>query len=79
MTHMNSRRAILEMGMLLARLGRARVAILKKGHIEQPSDTHGILYLPFNAHVRETVPKLSGRLAEAGFELSPNDIATAGA
>jgi len=70
---------VLEMGMLIARLGRGRVAILKKGHVELPSDANGILYLPFNDHVRETVPKLAGRLTDAGFKLNPNDIATAGA
>lgn len=69
---------VLEMGMLLARLGRSRVAILKKGHVELPSDASGILYVPFNVHVKETVAKLSGRLADAGFTLDANDIAKAG-
>lgn len=70
---------VLEMGMLIARLGRSRVAILKKGHVEIPSDANGILYIPFNDHVREVVPKLTGRLGDAGFKLNPNDIAVAGA
>ena len=69
---------VLEMGMLIARLGRPRVAILKKGHVDLPSDTNGIIYLPFNDHVRETVTKLAGRLQEAGFTLDVNDIASAG-
>ncbi len=60
---------VMEMGMLLAALGRSRVAILKKGHLEVPSDANGILYIPFNDHVRETVPKLVGRLTNAGFQL----------
>jgi predicted nucleotide-binding protein len=60
---------VMEMGMLLAAIGRSRVAILKKGHLEVPSDAHDILYIPFNDHVRETVPKLVGRLTSAGFQL----------
>ena len=49
---------VLEMGMLLSALKRERVVILKKGHLESPSDTHGIIYLPFNNHIKEIVPKL---------------------
>lgn len=57
---------VLEMGMLLAAMGRPRVAILKKGHVEVPSDAAGIIYLGFNDHVKETVPKLVDRLRKAG-------------
>jgi predicted nucleotide-binding protein len=67
----------MEMGMLLAAIGRSRVAILKKGHLEVPSDAHDILYIPFNDHVRETVPKLVGRLTSAGFQLDPLAITKA--
>lgn len=68
---------VLEMGMLVSAIGRARVAILKKGHLEVPSDASGILYLAFNDHVRETVPRLADRLREAGFVLSPQKITLA--
>lgn len=68
---------VLEMGMLLAALGRQNVAILRKGHIETPSDAQGIIYLPFNDHVKETVPKLVDRLRNAGFTLSPDAITKA--
>ena len=70
---------VMEMGMLIAAFGRSRVAILKKGHVEVPSDASGIIYLPFNSHVRETAPKLCQRLGEAGFELSRDAIAKASA
>ena len=70
---------VMEMGMLIAAFGRARVAILKKGHLEVPSDANGIIYLPFNSHVKETTAKLCQRLEEAGFELSSNAIANASA
>ena len=70
---------VMEMGMLIAAFGRSRVAILKKGHVEVPSDASGIIYLPFNSHVKETTAKLCQRLGEAGFELSSDAIAKASA
>jgi predicted nucleotide-binding protein len=68
---------VLEMGMLLARLGRSNVAILKKGSLEIPSDAGGIIYLSFKDHVREAVSKLAQRLMDAGFKLKPEHIVTA--
>lgn len=68
---------VLEMGMLISSLGRSNVAILKKGHLEVPSDAQGILYIPFNDHVKETVPKLVDRLRAAGFVLNPENISKA--
>ena len=65
---------ILEMGMLIAALGRSNVAMLKRGHLEIPSDAQGILYLAYNDHVKETVPKLVDRLTKAGFQLKPAAI-----
>jgi predicted nucleotide-binding protein len=67
------------MGMLLASLTRDRVAILQKGYVERPSDVDGIIYIPFNDHVREAVPKLVGRLNAAGIKLDPSAIAKASA
>lgn len=68
---------VLEMGMLISALGRRNVAILKKQHLEVPSDAQGILYIPFNDHVKETVPKLVDRLRSAGFILNPESITRA--
>lgn len=70
---------VMEMGMLIAAFGRPRVAILKKGHVDVPSDASGIIYLGFNNHVKETAAKLCQRLGEAGFELSRDAIARASA
>ena len=50
---------------------QANVVILKKGHLEIPSDANGIIYIGFNNHVRETVPQLVNRLQNAGFALTP--------
>ncbi|MEN4917051.1 TIR domain-containing protein [Achromobacter spanius] len=68
---------VLEMGMLLSSIGRRNVAILKKGHVDVPSDAQGILYLAFNDHVKETVPRLVDRLTSAGFKLDPSNITKA--
>jgi predicted nucleotide-binding protein len=68
---------ILETGMLLASLTRKRIAIVVKGHLEIPSDLEGIIRFGFNEHVREIIPKLCQRLKEAGFDISPEQIAAA--
>ncbi|WP_459876754.1 TIR domain-containing protein [Campylobacter concisus] len=68
---------VLEMGMLLSSIGRSRVAILKKGDMEVPSDASGILYISFKEHVKETVPKLVERLNQSGFKMTPENIARA--
>ena len=70
---------VMEMGMLIAAFGRPRVVILKKGHVEVPSDANGIIYLGFNSHVKETAAKLCQRLGQAGFKLSADSIANASA
>lgn len=49
---------ILEMGMLIAALGRNNVAIIQKGTLERPSDIDGMLRLEFNDHVKEVAGKL---------------------
>lgn len=68
---------IMEMGMLLASLTRKRCAILVKGYVEAPSNMAGLIYINFNEHVREAVPKLVQRLQEAGFKLDPAAIGIA--
>lgn len=68
---------ILETGMLLSSLTRSRMAIVIKGHIEIPSDLEGIIRFGYNDHVKEIVPKLCQRLREAGFEIDPDQIASA--
>lgn len=70
---------ILEMGMIMAKLGRSKMAILKKGALEIPSDCDGILRIEFNGHVKEIVPKLAQRLQAEGFVIEANKIAAASA
>lgn len=59
---------ILELGMVLARLGRKRVAILHKGSVELPSDIGGLLYIPFEERVDEVAGQLFKELASAGYQ-----------
>jgi predicted nucleotide-binding protein len=68
---------VLEMGMLISSLKRSNVAILKKGHLEVPSDANGIIYLSFNDHVKEVVPRLVERLQNAGIVVSAKAVANA--
>ncbi len=70
---------ILEMGMVLASLGRDRMAILKKGALEHPSDVDGVLRLDFNDHVKEVAVRLATRMKKAGIEIDDGLIAGCGA
>lgn len=70
---------ILEMGMIMAALGRPKMAILKKGALEMPSDAEGIIRLEFNDRVQEIVPKLVQRLEAAGIKVDSSKIAAASA
>lgn len=66
---------VLEFGMVLAKLGRRRVAVLVKGNnLERPSDIEGLIYLPFNNHVDETKIALATNLQEAGFDIQVRDL-----
>ena len=58
---------ILEMGMLISAIGRPNVALLMKGCIEIPSDANGILRIPFESDVQETITLLCDHLMQAGF------------
>lgn len=70
---------ILEMGMIMASLGRDKTVILKKGNLESPSDVNGIIYLEFNEHIKEIAVKLANRMKGAGIEIQENLITKAAA
>lgn len=55
---------VLELGMLLAALGRERVAILLKepNKMERPSDIHGLMYIPFEKNIEEAKTTLAKEL-----------------
>jgi predicted nucleotide-binding protein len=63
---------VLELGMVMAKLGRENTIIVVKGsELERPSDTDGILYLAYQDHVKETVKGLVTRLNAMGFGIDP--------
>jgi predicted nucleotide-binding protein len=68
---------VLEMGMVMASLGRANMAILSKGDMERPSDTDGVVRLEFKERVQEIVPGLVQQLQNAGIPVDNKLIADA--
>ncbi len=65
---------VLEMGMLLGKLGRRRVTMLYKDSdpkMELPSDIHGYIYIPFKNHVRDAGQQLAKEMGDAGFHSVP--------
>jgi len=58
---------VLELGMVLSRLGRRRVAILIKETVEHPSDIAGLIYISFQERVDEVRAQLFRELQAAGY------------
>lgn len=66
---------VLELGMVLAKLGRKQVAVLVKGdELERPSDIEGLIYLHFRERVDETKNHLAANLQKAGFPIQVEDL-----
>ncbi len=63
---------VLELGMLLSRLGRKNVAILlsKAENIEYPSDIEGLHYIGFKDNVEETKIELAREMQNCGYDLT---------
>ncbi|SHF02784.1 Predicted nucleotide-binding protein containing TIR-like domain [Desulfacinum infernum DSM 9756] len=62
---------VLELGMLLAVLGRKRVAILIKDpeSMERPSDIQGLIYIPFKDSVNDARIQLAKELNAQGYHI----------
>ncbi len=62
---------VLELGMLLAKVGRAKVAILlsQAEEMEKPSDIDGLIYIPFKDNVEETKVSLAKEMLRNGYPL----------
>lgn len=58
---------IMELGYFLGRLGRQRVALLRKGNVEIHSDILGIEYIPIDDGVEAAGEKIRKRLREVGY------------
>ena len=65
---------VLELGMVLTRLGRKRVAILHKESVELPSDISGLLYIAFKERIDELKAKLYTELKQAGYSPDSNAL-----
>ena len=66
---------VLELGMVLAKLGRPRVAILVKGEgLERPTDIDGLIYIPFKEKIEEEKNKIAANLQQAGFDIHVSDL-----
>lgn len=65
---------ILELGILIGTVGRKNIIVLKKGHLELPSDINGLLYIEFNDSVKEKSNDLLSALRNKGFSLDPEDM-----
>lgn len=57
--------------MLLAKVGRSKVAILlsQVEEMEKPSDIEGLIYIPFKANVEETRISLAKEMQRNGYKL----------
>lgn len=62
---------VLELGMLLSRIGREKVAILlsQAEVMEKPSDIEGLIYIPFKDNVEETKLSLAKEMQNNGYSL----------
>ena len=62
---------VLELGMLLSRIGREKVAILlsQAEDMEKPSDIDGLIYIPFKDNVEETKLSLAKEMQNNGYTL----------
>jgi len=63
---------VLEFGMLLAKLGRSKIAILIKppSKMERPSDIQGLVYIPFTDNLEKEVGvALAKEMDKQGFNI----------
>lgn len=63
---------VLELGMLLSKLGRSKVAVLIKDpqKMERPSDIQGIIYIPFSENLeKEAGLILAKEMDKQGFDI----------
>jgi len=60
---------VLELGILLSKLGRSKVAILlsQAEKMEQPSDISGLVYIPFKDNVEDAKISLAKELEKCGY------------
>jgi predicted nucleotide-binding protein len=69
--HRARQNVVLELGMLLSKLGRRNVAILLKDqeNMERPSDIQGLIYIPFKDSVTDGAVLLAKEMAAQGYKI----------
>lgn len=68
---------VLELGMMLALLGRKNVAILmtQQDTMEKPSDIQGLIYIPFKDSLQKDAgPLLAKEMAAQGYPINIKDL-----
>jgi predicted nucleotide-binding protein len=68
---------VMELGMLLVKLGRPKVAILLGSQVamERPSDIQGLIYIPFKDNLqKEAGPLLAKEMAEQGYVIDVKNL-----
>jgi|SRR6266404_534620 len=76
-SRMKTTPATLELGLLLAHLGRSKVAILLKDQevMERPSDIHGLLYISFKTDLRKEAGLLLAKeMAAQGYSIDVKKV-----
>lgn len=69
--HMRARQnVVFEHGFLISKLGSSRIAIIKEGNIEMPSDISGVVYV----ESEEWRYKLADEMRKAGLDVDKNKI-----
>lgn len=67
---------VLELGMLLSKIGRSKVAILlsQQEEMEKPSDIQGLIYIPFRENVEDAGKSLYKELSSQGYNIDPSKL-----
>lgn len=67
---------VLELGMMLSKLGRDRVAILLKNQedMERPSDIQGLIYVPYNDEIKEAGVILAKEMSRKGYDIDIRNL-----
>lgn len=68
---------ILELGMLLVKLGRPKVAVVLESNVnmERPSDIQGLIYIPFKSDLKkEAGNSLAKEMLAQGYDIQAKDI-----
>lgn len=74
--HRSRQNVVLELGMMLTKLGRDRVAILMKDQkqMERPSDIQGLIYIPFKEDVKEAALPLAKEINSKGIPIDLSKV-----